>query len=658
MNLHASSARQDRPIQLLPEVLANQIAAGEVVERPASVVKELVENSLDAGASNIEVWIEQGGKRHIRVVDNGHGMTDVQARLSLERHATSKIASVEDLFCIQTLGFRGEALPSIASVSHLELESRTVEQPDGVRLALRGGRLAQENRIVMPVGTRISVRNLFFNTPARLKFMSAENTESLHVTEFLQRLALAHPACGFKLSINDRETMKIRPGTEDYWVGQRLVCVFGEDFLENCLELESSQEQVSVSGWIGLPTLGRSNARGIHLFVNGRWVRDKVILSVVRDAYRDLMPHKRYPLLALFIQVPPAEVDVNVHPTKQEVRFHHKNFVYATVRRAMQAALERVGMRTYQAADVSGQVGDSLGQASAPPGHVFPEQDPLIATLPDAVSKPVHWDRQTTTSGQARYGRAGGGRGGQGGQGGQGGPGGFKVEEGGGWLPPGPWSRAGAEESMPAFPVSAEGSVDTPATPDPPLGYALAQIHNTYILAQTAEGIVLVDQHAAHERIVYESLKRAFAAQGPERQMLLIPEVLQLSSIESARLTEHLSDLAGLGVVVEPFGKNAFAVRELPAMLAEEGVRALVLDLVSDFEKQGESSKVAERMEKMLSTMACHGAVLARRKLSLEEMNALLRKMETTVFSGQCSHGRPTYTTLSLAEVEKMFGRR
>ena len=385
----------NRTIRLLPEVLANQIAAGEVVERPASVVKELVENSLDAGASEIDVWIERGGKRHIRIIDNGHGMNDQQARLSLKRHATSKIASVEDLFRIQTLGFRGEALPSVASVSHFELESRAVDQVDGIRVTLRGGKERQESRVAMPQGTRISVRNLFFNTPARLKFMKADNTETQHVSELLQRLALAHPACGFSLLVNGRETLAIRAGLEEHLVKKRLTTIFGNDFLDNCLELTSQQEQIEISGWMGLPVLNRSNTRAIHMFVNDRWVRDKLILSSIREAYRDLMAVNRYPVLAIFLRVPVEEVDVNVHPTKQEVRFHHANFVYTTVRRAIQNALATLGHRTYQtvASPATETVSPALPQLQVAP---FPQEDPLVATLPAAVSKPVQWGKPQT----------------------------------------------------------------------------------------------------------------------------------------------------------------------------------------------------------------------------------------------------------------------
>ncbi|MBF0162617.1 MAG: DNA mismatch repair endonuclease MutL [Magnetococcales bacterium] len=620
-------------IQRLPTQLANQIAAGEVVERPASVVKELLENSLDAGASRIEVWIEQGGKRLIRVVDNGHGMSDSQARLAMERHATSKITSLEDLFSIRTLGFRGEALPSIASVSHFELESRPSEQVDGVRISVRGGHLEQESRLVMPVGTRIAVRNLFFNTPARLKFMSAESTEAQHVTEFVQRLALAHPGCAFKLWINGRESMEIQSGDDEYVRGLRLATVLGEDFLSNCLELESQQEHVAISGWIGLPTLSRSTARSIHLFVNGRWVRDKVIIAVIREAYRDLLAGNRYPVLVLFIQLPPDTVDVNVHPTKQEVRFHQQQFVYASVRRAVTSALSTLGRRTYQAVEQGGTpLAGGMGE------------EPVLANLPPSVSQPVHWEHTPT----ARSSLHAGGQSVV-----------HKVAEGGSWPPASLLRPPPTPESMP--PARPEPHGETPPSlfdPPQPLGRPLAQIHGTYILAQTAEGIVLVDQHAAHERIVYESLKQAYGAHKLAGQRLLVPEIVQLSQTESEQMNHHLQALARLGIVVEPFGKQAFAVREVPAMLADGRIRELVLDLLNDLEKQGSSSGVEARMEQLLSTMACHSSVRARKKLSVEEMDALLRQMEKTNFSGQCSHGRPTYTTISLAELEKMFGRR
>ena len=380
-------------IRVLPDVLANQIAAGEVVERPASVVKELVENSLDAGADRIEVRIESGGRRLIRVEDNGHGMVAAQARLALMRHATSKIRSVDDLFHIRSLGFRGEALPSIASVSHLELASRVAGEVDGVRIAMKGGAEAAEQRVVMPVGTQITVQNLFYNTPARLKFLRAERTEAGHVSDCIQRLALANPHCGFRLLHNNREMLSIQAGHEERFLRQRLEAVFGADFTDNCLELHGEQEQSSVSGWIGLPELSRSSAMGMHFFVNGRWVRDKMIIQAVREAYRGVMPRERYPVLALFLSVPPGDVDVNVHPTKQEVRFQQKHFVFSLVRRAILSALTQAG-------------GGAAG--------VVPEGtagEAVEATLPEAVSRPVRWDPPPASPG------SGGGTGGTGGGG-------------------------------------------------------------------------------------------------------------------------------------------------------------------------------------------------------------------------------------------------
>ncbi len=387
-------------IRVLPEVLANQIAAGEVVERPASVVKELVENSLDAGADRIEVRIDGGGKRSIQVLDNGHGMTDEQARLCLERHATSKIITAEDLFNIHTLGFRGEALPAIASVSHLGLESRVRALVDGVRITLKGGKERNESRIVMPPGTRITVKNLFFNTPARLKFMRTERTEAGHVIELIHRLALAHDHCGFKLLHNNRSLLDIQSGGSGRFLEQRLAAVFGKDFIDNCLEFEGGQEQTTLSGWIGLPTLNRANAGAMHLFVNGRWVRDKTIIQAVRESYRDLMARNRYPVLALFLRLPPRDVDVNVHPTKQEVRFHQQSFIFSLVRRTLAGALASMGSRTYHSAAESPPpappsfVTDpppTMGEPSGPgEGGSADDADGPAETPPDFITDPPH----------------------------------------------------------------------------------------------------------------------------------------------------------------------------------------------------------------------------------------------------------------------------
>ncbi|MBF0446956.1 MAG: DNA mismatch repair endonuclease MutL [Magnetococcales bacterium] len=636
-------------IKILSEVLANQIAAGEVVERPASVVKELVENSLDAGATLIEIKVDQGGKKRIYVSDNGYGMSADQARLSLARHATSKIKTVEDLFKIQTLGFRGEALPSITSVSHLTLESRISSEADGVQLTLQGGKNLLESRVVMPVGTRISVRNLFFNTPARLKFMRTERTENDHVSDLVQRLALANPHIGFKLFLNGKESLSIRSSDNDRGMERRLATILGGDFSDNCLTLDSEQEQVCVSGWLGLPTLHRGSAAAMHLFVNGRWVRDKVLNHAVREAYRDLLPRDRYPVVALFIDLPPDQVDVNVHPAKQEVRFHQRNFIHSLVKRALNEALTTMGCRTYHAPLGVGKTDDSSSDLG--------EESGVIADLPPAVSQPVRWDRpprgaphqnpkgstftnsfdRSSTTGQR----------------------GFRLNEEwsakGGDPRPGQASFADIDSMVP--PVNAADRQRLFPGSNP-MGRALAQIHGSYILAQTEQGIVLVDQHAAHERIVYEKLKNTFSKSGPERQRLLIPEILSLSTSESNQLSRHLETLTRLGVVIEPFGENTFSVRELPALLGTASVRNLVMDLLVELEKYGESEALSSQLETVLTSMACHGSVRANRSMTLEEMNALLRQIEATPFSGQCGHGRPTYISLSLAELEKMFGRR
>lgn len=640
-------------IQVLSETLANQIAAGEVVERPASVVKELVENSLDAGATRIGIAIEGGGKQLIRVVDDGCGMEESQAVLALERHATSKLASVEELFAIATLGFRGEALPAMASVSHFELESREAGAPDGVRLTVKGGKLEKRERVAMGVGSRISVRHLFFNTPARLKFLKADTTEAGHVSELVQRLSLAHPAVGFTLTVNGRETFAVRGGESERLVEQRLAAVLGPDFPANCLTVSGEREGSRLFGWLGLPTLNRPSASHQHLFVNGRWVRDKLLNKAVREAYRDLLARDRYPVLALFLELPPDEVDVNVHPTKQEVRFRHQSFVYGLVLRTVEEALARMGARTYQGTEPLGAEGSAAPPLPAAPGGggVTPPR----AELPAFASRPVQWPP--------------GGAGGGGGRGGGGGP--WRVAEGEGGgprLPLGGYGRTPpAVESPPRAAPPPEGvgrgvpegvTGAGPGLADPPLGRPLAQIHGTYILAQVADGVVLVDQHAAHERIVYENLKAAHAAGRMVRQLLLIPEVVQLTAVEAERLERHRGAMAELGVVVEPFGPQAFVVRELPAPIADAPARELVLELVEDLERHGQSRTVEERHQALLGRMACHGSVRANRRLTLEEMDALLRQMEGTLFSGQCGHGRPTWVKLTLAELEKLFGRR
>nr|CRH04851.1 DNA mismatch repair protein MutL [Candidatus Magnetococcus massalia] len=659
-------------VALLPEVLANQIAAGEVVERPASVVKELVENSLDAGSSEVEVRIEQGGRRLIQVLDNGHGMDEANARMALERHATSKLHTTEDLFSIDTLGFRGEALPSVGSVSQLELASRVADAPDGVAITIHGGDLQPIKRLAMPVGTRVTVRNLFFNTPARLKFLRADRTEANHVSDLIQRLAVAYPEVTFKLMLNNKLQHHYRAVANESEYVERLGAVFGDDFIPNCMELSSGDEHMRVYGWAGLPTMNRGNGNGMHLFVNGRWVKDKVVTSAVRGAYRDLMPRERFPITALFIELPPAEVDVNVHPAKAEVRFRHSQSVYGLVKRALAEALEGIGPAAFQ---ISDHETEYLARDEAP----FQESphSTMPVELPDAVSQPVEpWQpsyppaSKPSSEAGPRY-----------------------SQPSSASAPPSNWqpqeqqklgleSRAShfaaetlaanpsAHEEMMAAPMAAPPvgeplpngeplPAGEPLPDDGPLGQAVAQLHGLYIVAQTSEGMVLVDQHAGHERIVYQRMKRSWDEKARvETQMLLMPEVLQLSSSDAERINHWQPILAKLGVVLEPFGENAFAVREVPSLLASGRISNLVMDTIDQLEQVGEASALTEARDEVLATMACHGSVRANRSLTREEMNALLREMERTPHTGQCNHGRPTHVRLTLAELEKMFERR
>ncbi|MBF0340544.1 MAG: DNA mismatch repair endonuclease MutL [Magnetococcales bacterium] len=616
-----------RLIRLLPAVLANQIAAGEVVERPASVVKELVENSLDAGATRVEIQLEAGGRRLIQITDNGCGMVAGQAKLSLERHATSKIATEADLFAIRTLGFRGEALAAIASVSHLEMESRVAGEVDGVRLRLAGGTELREDRATLSPGTRITIRNLFFNTPARLKFLRTERTENGHVQDLVLRLALVRPEVGFKLTFNGSEILDLRAGEEPRHLEARLSALLGRDFVENCVQFDRQHQQARLTGWLGLPALHRNNASSMHLYVNGRWVRDKVVSHAIRESYRDLLPKESYPAAVLFLELPPGDLDVNVHPTKEEVRFNQRDFIHSIVRGTLGEALASVGARTVEV---------PLPFSLPVPGPVpVGELSPASVRLPEAVSKPVFWEKPAKFTG---------------------------VRDGAAWnAPPDPGLLREWEKTTPPQPNPTNPPVFTAPAPAPApihLGEAVGQIHGTYILAQTPDGMILVDQHAAHERIVYEALKKAMSSRQLPRQMLLVPEVLSFSPSEARMVSAHLADMEPLGVVVEPFGGNDFAVRELPAMLADSPARALVLDLATEMAKYGASEALSARLEPLLATMACHGSVRANRRLTLPEMNALLRQIETTLHSGLCSHGRPTYIILSLRDLEKLFDRR
>jgi DNA mismatch repair protein MutL len=583
-------------IRQLPPNLINRIAAGEVVERPASVVKELVENAIDAGASRIDVVAHGGGLSLIRVTDDGSGMDRGDLVLAVERHATSKLKD-DDLSHILTLGFRGEALPSIAAVARLTIMSRARGADQAHEIAVDGGRKGELKPAAIGEGTRIEVRDLFYATPARLKFMKSERAESAAIADVVKRLALANPEIAFSLSTGDRATLRLDPcppGLLDHGLA-RLGRILGEEFVTDALTVRAARGSAAVVGFAGLATLHRPNSLGQHLVVNGRPVRDKLLAGAVRGGYGDLVPNGRHPMLALFLTLPPDEVDVNVHPAKTELRFRDAQAVRALIVTALHEAL-----------------GSAQHRATAS----LSEQALARMTRPAGVS--MH-NRQA-------FGFA---------------------------------DRAQA----PLAPISTPSAVAHVSADDDgavafPLGAARAQVHDTFIIAETENSLVIVDQHAAHERLVYERLKNAFANGGLSRQMLLIPEVVELDAEAAERLAGAAAELERLGLVVEAFGQSAVIVREVPALLGQGNLQGLMRDLADELAEGEGSLVVSERLDHVLSTMACHGSVRAGRRLNATEMNALLRDMEETPFSGQCNHGRPTYVELKLSDIEKLFQRR
>ncbi|MEZ0302560.1 MAG: DNA mismatch repair endonuclease MutL [Hyphomicrobiaceae bacterium] len=601
--------------QLSPETI-NRIAAGEVVERPASVVKELVENALDAGAREIEIVTAAGGLSLIRVSDDGVGMSPSDLALAVERHATSKLAG-EDLFNIATLGFRGEALPSIGAIARLSIKSRPRETPAGSEIVVDRGSKEAVRPTALNCGTTVEVRELFSATPARLKFLKSERAENLGISEVVKRLAMAHPQVGFTLTTGERVGLKLtaQPLGPDGHLA-RLGRIMGRDFLDDALAVDIEREGVRVTGFAGLPTLHRPDPGQQYLFVNGRPVKDRLLIGAVRSAYGDLLPKGRYPLLALFVDLPPREVDVNVHPSKAEVRFRDAGRVRALVAGALRAALDAAGHRA--TATGGSHALDALVRAQT------------------ATAAPPAAGRGSTYAPERSAFR----------------PAGFAED----WQAP----LEGLAEAG-AFPsADARASAEPPPADllDRPLGAARAQLHETYILAQTRTSVVIVDQHAAHERLVYERLKAALANGGVARQGLLIPEIVDVEPDEAAALIERAGEFGRLGLGVEAFGGGAVLVREVPALLGDTDVKGLVRDLAREALAERQGSLLEERLAAVCSTMACHGSVRAGRRLEAREMNALLREMEATPRSGQCNHGRPTYIELQLADIERLFGRR
>ncbi len=568
----------------------------------------MVENAIDAGARQIDIVLGDGGRALIAVSDDGHGMTREELALAVERHATSKLPD-DDLLNIRSLGFRGEALPSIGAVARLRLSSRRAGAESAWTLSVEGGVMTDAAPAALASGTRVEVRDLFYATPARLKFLKAERTEIQQTVETVERLAMAHPDIGFSLTEGGRQLLKLPPSLGDLFEARRarLAAIMGREFADNALAIDATREGVRVVGYAGLPTLNRTNARFQFLFVNGRPVRDKLLHGAVRGAYQDVLARDRHPLVALFLECPPDEVDVNVHPAKAEVRFRDAGLVRGLIVGALRHALAAAGHRA------SSSVAAGLVEALRP--------------APAASSTPT-----------------------------------FPLREMPSYAPRG-FREAMAEFQAPNA-ASAEGTAPSHQEgeqPDPaclPLGAARAQLHETYIVAQTADGVVIVDQHAAHERLVHERLKSALKSGAVERQVLLIPEVIELDASAVERLGARANDLASLGLVLEPFGPGAVVVREVPALLGESDVQGLVRDLADELAELGEALSLSDRLDDVCASMACHGSVRAGRRLNHAEMDALLRQMEATPLSGQCSHGRPTYVELKLADIERLFGRR
>ncbi len=609
-------------IRRLPPGAVNRIAAGEVIERPAAAVKELVENALDAGATRIDIEIEHGGKTRLVVTDDGCGMAPDDLLLAVERHATSKLSPGADgdydLMNIATMGFRGEALPSIGAVARLTLTSRADGAGEAWSLAVEGGDIAGPSPAAFGgSGTRVEVRDLFYATPARLKFLKSDQAETTAIGEAVRRLAMAREDVAFTLTSSGRRSLNLSAETPgDAGRLKRLAAIMGRDFGENAVAIDAERDGARVTGFAGLPTYNRGLPDKQYLFVNGRPVRDKLIVGAVRGAYADFLARDRHPAVALFLELPPALVDVNVHPAKTEVRFRDAGGVRGLLIGALRHALAEAGHRASTTVSAYA-LGKMQTEGAATPlgsgGWRAPPPNPFMR------------DYQAPIGG----------------------------------------SQTGLNDRQAGFENAAVPSARAEHAPDAgapytehPLGAARAQLHETYIVAQTENGLVIVDQHAAHERLVYEKMKAALDKGGVARQGLLIPEIVEMEPDEIARLEPRFEEFAALGLVMERFGEDALMIRETPALLGEVDVKGLVQSLADDLAQIGQGLALKERLEEVCSSMACHGSVRSGRRLNADEMNALLRQMEATPHSGQCNHGRPTYVELKLADIEKLFGRR
>ena len=592
-----------RRIQQLPTHLANQIAAGEVVERPSSVVKELLENALDAGARNVEIDIEQGGMRLIRIRDDGSGIHHDDLALALSRHATSKIGSMEELERVATLGFRGEALPSIASVARLMLSSRTETTERGWRVQADYSVVSAPEPVPHARGTTVEVRDLFYNTPARRKFLRTEKTEFTHLEEVVKRIALSRFDAALRLHHNQRPVYALRAAESLEQMEQRVAEVCGAAFIENTLRVDFAAAGLRLSGWVALPAFSRSQADLQYFYVNRRMARDKLVAHAVRQAYRDVLHHDRHPAYVLYFEIDPALVDVNAHPTKHEVRFRESRLVHDFVFRALHEVLAqtRPGVAT----------------------HAFAALD---HTLPLATPA-------TSGQSQTRF----------------------------NYVPQPQATAFQVRDAAPAYAAWQTAAAAAPQAPEhhdvPPLGFAIAQLHGIYILAQNAQGLVMVDMHAAHERVTYERMKQARAGEGMVSQPLLVPVTVRVSEREAALAQDQCALLRDYGLEIDRIGPETLVVRQLPALLRNADVEKLLRDVLSDLLTHGTTARVHEEINSLLSTMACHGSVRANRSLTITEMNALLRDMEATERGGQCNHGRPTWIQMSISDLDKLFMR-
>ncbi len=625
MNSPTPQISADRPvIRQLDEAAINRIAAGEVVERPASAVKELVENALDAGATRIEVTIADGGKTLIRVADDGHGIAADDLPLALSRHATSKIDG-SDLLNIHSFGFRGEALPSLGAVGRLQITSRAGDEAS--QISVNGGQMSEVRPAALSKGTIVELRDLFFATPARLKFLRSDRAETQAIGEVVRKLAMAEPFVGFTLRDvtgggEGRVSFRADPENGSLFdaLHGRLARILGKEFAENSLPIDAEREGFHLTGYAALPTYSRGTSTAQHLFVNGRPVKDKLLIGALRGAYSDFLSRDRHPSVALFVDCDPHMVDVNVHPAKAEVRFRDPGIVRGLIVSALRHALAEAGHRA--STTVAGATLGAMRPETAPrPNHVYQMDRPNPGAIRSAY--------QMQAPAPVQHGFA-------------------EAPRDTGLVFDGTDQPSARVEPMPEQVVE---------TTDLPLGAARAQVHENYIIAQTETGIVIVDQHAAHERLVYERLKRQMAENGVAAQALLIPEIVDLSDNDAARLMEIADDLARLGLVIEPFGGGAVAVRETPAILGEVNAKAMLTDILDELDELGDSQTVKDRIEAILSRVACHGSIRSGRRMQAQEMNALLREMEATPHSGQCNHGRPTYVELRLSDIERLFGR-